>query len=317
MNNDTNFIRTIELLKRNMSNELTIAFNDPQTVEIMLNPDGSLWVEKLGKRSEKVGFYDKIRATAFMEIISAFHNKELTSSQPILECEFPLDGSRFSGLISPVTSGPCFTIRKKAISIFTLNQYVENKVMTIQQKDYIEKAISNHKNILVIGGTGSGKTTLVNAIIEEMVKQKPEERPVIIEDTGEIQCSATNSVQLHTTIDVSMTDLLKTTLRMRPDRILVGEVRGPEALDLLMAWNTGHPGGSATLHANDAKAGLDRLETLISMNPNAPKEIKPLIAEAVNIVVCISRTNTGREIKEILEVVGYDNNENKYITNLL
>lgn len=315
--NDTKYSRTIELLQRNMSTELLTALNDPRTVEIMLNPDGSLWVEKLGQPSVMVGYYEKVRAMAFMETISAYHNKELTPSKPILECELPIDGSRFSGLISPVTSGPCFTIRKKAISIFTLNQYVENGIMTEHQKTCIEYSIANHRNILVIGGTGSGKTTLVNAIIEEMVHQRPEERPVIIEDTGEIQCTAKNSVQLHTTIDVSMTDLLKTTLRMRPDRILVGEVRGPEALDLLMAWNTGHPGGSATLHANDAKAGLDRLETLISMNKNAPSEIKPLIAEAVNIVVCIARTQTGRKIKEILEVNGYSNSENTYLTRIL
>mgnify|MGYP000650031393 FL=1 len=101
---------------------------------------------------------------------------------------------------------------------------------------------------------------------------------------------------------------------MRPDRILVGEVRGPEALDLLMAWNTGHPGGSATLHANDAKAGLDRLETLISMNKNAPTDIRPLIAEAVNIVICIARTSSGRVIKEILEVTGFNNSDNTYTT---
>ena len=312
--NDTKFSRTIELLQRNMSTELITALNDPRTVEVMLNPDGSLWVEKLGQPSEKVGNYEKTKAMAFMETISAYHNKELTANKPILECELPLDGSRFSGLISPVTSGPCFTIRKKAISIFTLSQYVENGVMNEHQKECITSAIQNHKNILVIGGTGSGKTTLVNAIIEEMVNQRPEERPVIIEDTGEIQCSATNSVQLHTTIDVSMTDLLKTTLRMRPDRILVGEVRGPEALDLLMAWNTGHPGGSATLHANDAKAGLDRLETLISMNKNAPADIRPLIAEAVNIVICIARTASGRVIKEIIEVTGFNNSDNTYTT---
>ena len=131
-------------------------------------------------------------------------------------------------------------------------------------------AIAAHRNILVIGGTGSGKTTLVNAIIHRMVEIAPNERVVIIEDTGEIQCAAQNAVQYHTTLDVTMTLLLKATLRMRPDRILVGEVRGPEALDLLMAWNTGHEGGAATLHANNARAGLDRLAMLISMNRESP-----------------------------------------------
>lgn len=124
------------------------------------------------------------------------------------------------------------------------------------------------------GGTGSGKTTLINAIIHEMILINPDERIFILEDTGEIQCTAQNFVQYHTTLDVDMTQLLKTTLRMRPDRILVGEVRGAEALDLLDAWNTGHEGGAATLHANDALSGLTRLESLISRNNHAPAAIR-------------------------------------------
>lgn len=167
----------------------------------------------------------------------------------------------------------------------------------------------------MIGGTGSGKTTLVNAVINEMVLTNPRERIFIIEDTGEIQCSAKNFVQYHSTLEVSMTMLLKTTLRMRPDRILVGEVRGPEALDLLMAWNTGHEGGAATLHANNAKAGLDRLAMLISMHPDSPKPIEPLIADAVHVVVHIARTQEGRQVQEIIEVKGYK--DGQYIINTL
>lgn len=146
-----------------------------------------------------------------------------------------------------------------------------------------------------------------------MVLTDPAERVLIIEDTGEIQCAATNFVQYHTSIDVTMTMLLKTALRMRPDRILVGEVRGPEALDLLMAWNTGHEGGAATLHANNARAGLDRLAMLISMNPESPRPIEPLIAEAVHVVVHITRTPEGRRVEEILMISGYRNGQ--YITN--
>ena len=157
----------------------------------------------------------------------------------------------------------------------------------------------------MIGGTGSGKTTLVNAIINAMVEFDPAERVFIIEDTGEIQCAAENFVQYHTSLEVTMTMLLKTTLRMRPDRILVGEVRGPEALDLLMAWNTGHEGGAATLHANNARSGLDRLAMLISMHPESPQPIEPLIGEAVQVIVHIARTPEGRCVQEILEVSGY------------
>ena len=184
--------------------------------------------------------------------------------------------------------------------------------MTTAQNVAIRAAVVAHRNILVVGGTGSGKTTLVNAIINEMVLHDSSERIFIIEDTGEIQCAAENFVQYHTTLEVPMTTLLKTTLRMRPDRILVGEVRGAEALDLLDAWNTGHEGGAATLHANNAAAGLARLKSLISRNESAPSEIEPLIAEAVHVVVHIARTPEGRRIEEILEVIGYQ--DGQYIT---
>ena len=184
--------------------------------------------------------------------------------------------------------------------------------MTTTQNVTIRAAVVAHRNILVVGGTGSGKTTLVNAIINEMVLYDSTERIFIIEDTGEIQCAAENFVQYHTTLEVPMTTLLKTTLRMRPDRILVGEVRGAEALDLLDAWNTGHEGGAATLHANNAAAGLARLKSLISRNESAPSEIEPLIAEAVHVVVHIARTPEGRRIEEILEVIGYQ--DGQYIT---
>jgi len=299
-------------LERDIGPMLLSVLNDSQTVELMLNADGKVWVEKLGKAMECVGALRPAQAQAIIETIAGYHGKEVTRSNPILEGEFPLDGSRFAGQIPPVVPFPTFAIRKKAVSIFTLEQYVENGIMTEQQKETLMSAVLQHRNILVIGGTGSGKTTLVNAIINQMVINDPSERVFIIEDTGEIQCAANNHVQYHTTIDVSMTQLLKTTLRMRPDRILVGEVRGEEALDLLDAWNTGHEGGAATLHANNANAGLDRLKSLVTRNSSAPSDIEPLIGEVVHIVVHIARTSDGRRIQEILRVSGYENGQ--YIT---
>ncbi|MFZ6000494.1 MAG: P-type conjugative transfer ATPase TrbB, partial [Bacteroidota bacterium] len=269
----------------------------------------------LGQPMKPIGHIRPAQAQAIMETVAGYHGKEVTKQNPILEVEFPLDGSRFAGQLPPIVPTATFAIRKKAVSIFTLDQYVQSGVMTLQQKGAIERAVRSHRNILVIGGTGSGKTTLVNAIINQMVVNDPCERVVIIEDTGEIQCSAENYVQYHTTAEVNMTALLKTTLRMRPDRILVGEVRGPEALDLLMAWNTGHEGGAATLHANNATAGLDRLAMLISMHRDSPKPIEPLIGEAVHVVVHIARTTEGRRIQEIIEVSGY--REGRYITKSL
>ena len=299
--------RARQKLRRDLGGVIEQALSDPKTVEIMLNADGRLWQERLGETMRCIGNITEARAESIIKTVAGFHGKEVTRFNPILEGELPLDGSRFAGQLPPVVTKPTFAIRKKAISIFTLDDYVQSEIMTEAQCEAIKNAVVAHRNILVIGGTGSGKTTLVNAIINEMVKHTPAERVFIIEDTGEIQCSAENCVQYHTTLDVSMTQLLKTTLRMRPDRILVGEVRGSEALDLLDAWNTGHEGGAATLHANNALAGLHRLKSLISRNPAAPAEIEPLIGEAVHCVVHIARTPAGRRVEEILSIKGYEN----------
>jgi P-type conjugative transfer ATPase TrbB len=285
--------------------EILSALQDPETVEIMVNADGRIWQEKLGQKIQHIGNIQAAQVEAVIKTVAGFHGKEVNRFNPMIEGEFPLDNSRFAGQLPPIVSSPTFAIRKKAIKIFTLEQYVETGVLSPRHSDVIKDAVHKHRNILVIGGTGSGKTTLINAIINEMVRSDPDERIFILEDTGEIQCAAENFVQYHTTLDVDMTQLLKTTLRMRPDRILVGEVRGPEALDLLDAWNTGHEGGAATLHANDAMSGLTRLESLISRNPSAPKEIMPLIAEAVDMVVHITRTPHGRKIQQIIEVQGF------------
>ena len=237
----------------------------------------------------------------------------VTLQYPVVEGEFPLDGSRFAGQLPPIVGAPTFAIRKRASAIFTLAQYVEAGIMTEGHQAVIAQAVAAHRNILVVGGTGSGKTTLTNAIIDEIVRQNRHERLVIIEDTGEIQCAAPNCVTYHTTIEIPMTKLLRTTLRMRPDRILVGEVRGPEALDLLMAWNTGHEGGVATIHANDAHAGLSRLATLISMHPDSPRPIEPLIGEAVHLLIHITKTADGsRKVASVVSVDGYA--DGKYST---
>ncbi|OPX93481.1 MAG: putative conjugal transfer protein [Pelotomaculum sp. PtaB.Bin104] len=205
----------------------------------------------------------------------------------------------------PIVPAPVFTIRKKALLIFTLDDYVSQGIMTERQKAAILEAVHSRQNILVTGGTGTGKTTLVNAVLNEIAATH--DRIVIIEDTLELQCSAPDTVFLRAKEGVAtMNDLLRASMRLRPDRIVVGEVRGPEALSLLKAWNTGHPGGCATVHANSARAGLTRLEQLIQEAViTVPKE---LIAEAVNIVIHIERCGHGRKIREIARVGGISNN---------
>ena len=307
--------RARKKLERDMGPLLMAALNDPRTVDIMLNADGRLWQERLGEKMKCIGSLRVAQSEAIIKTIAGYHGKEVTRGKPILEGEMPLDGSRFAGQLPPIVPFPTFAIRKKAIAIFTLEQYALAGIMTDAQCATLKNAVAAHRNILVTGGTGSGKTTLVNAIINHMVVVDPSERVFIIEDTGEIQCAAENFVQYHTSLDVSMTALLKATLRMRPDRILVGEVRGAEALDLLDAWNTGHEGGAATLHANNALAGLARLKSLITRNPSAPLDIEALIGDVVHIVVHIARTPDGRRIQEILEIAGYE--DGRYITKTL
>lgn len=304
--------RAIEKLRRDLGPIVVKALADPRTVEVLLNADGALWQEKLGEKMVRIGTMSPQRATAVLNTVAGYHGKTVTRFNPLIEGELPLDGSRFAGQLPPVVQEPTFAIRKKAVSVFTLDQYLEQNIMTGLQISCVKQAIADHKNILVIGGTGSGKTTLVNAIIQEMVVCNPSERVCIIEDTGEIQCTAENCVQYHTTLEVTMTMLLKTILRMRPDRILVGEVRGPEALDLLDAWNTGHEGGAATLHANDEISALLRLKSLITRNSAAPSDIESLIGEAVHTIVHISRTPEGRAVQGIVDVLGFENG--KYIT---
>jgi P-type conjugative transfer ATPase TrbB len=300
-------------LERDMGPLLLAALHDPKTVEIMLNADGKLWQERLGEKMKCIGTLPTAKGTAIIKTVASCLNKTITATDPKVEGEFPLDGSRFAGQLPPIVTAPTFAIRKKAIAIYTLEQYVEGGIMSQRHCEAIKVAVTNHRNILVIGGTGSGKTTLVNAIINEMVLGDPLERICIIEDTGEIQCTAENYVQYHTTIEVPMTALLKLILRMRPDRILVGEVRGAEALDLLDAWNTGHEGGAATLHSNTASSGLDRLASLISRNEAAPTKIEPLIGDAVHVVVHIARTQDGRRVvQEVLAISGYV--DGKYLT---
>lgn len=313
--------RALEKLKRDLGQEFLQKFLNPNLLEVMCNPneDGSssiFWEEQgqdMVYDPEMSKRFNSSRAESVIKTIAGYYNKTVNEADPILESQFPIDGSRFTGIMPPVTTTPSFTIRKRPNRVFTLDEYVANGIMTEQQKAIIQQAITNKSNILVIGGTGSGKTTLVNGIIWEMTVQHPNERIYISEDTGEIRCDSPNKVHVYTTMSADLTKLVRTALRFRPDRIVVGEVRGAEALDLLDTWNTGHPGGVATVHANSAVLGLERLEGLITRNPFHPTEIRQLIAQVVNIIIFISKDrNTGRKIREIIKINGYNHHDKSF-----
>lgn len=242
MSDELSYQRNLEALRRYAGKAVLDALADPMLCELMLNGDGTLWQERFGEPMQAIGEMSQWQAEAFMRQIASCLAKEITFDSPQLDGELPLDGSRFSGVLPPVVTAPCFAIRKKASRVFLLSDYVQQGILSVQQNAYICEAIARRKNILVVGGTGSGKTTLLNALIAEMIRQDENQRFFIIEDTGEIQCLAPNVVFFHTTATVSMTHCLKQALRFRPDRILVGEVRDHAALDMLDAWNTGHEG---------------------------------------------------------------------------
>jgi P-type conjugative transfer ATPase TrbB len=296
--------RLHDKLSRELGPEVCACLSDASVIEILLNADGALWVERSGAAPCRLGSLVPTRAEAALATIAAAHKTTITRDNPILECELPLDGSRFEGLIPPVVPAPVFAIRRKASAIFSLTDYVAAGVMSEGQKTIIEWAAANRENILIVGGTGSGKTTLVNAVIAHVGAAFPEDRLVILEDTAEIQCASANAVLLRSCEAADLRRLLRATLRLRPDRILVGEVRGAEALDLLKAWNTGHPGGVATLHANDARAGLTRLENLVAEATPAPAQ--RTIAEAIHLIVCIAKMERGRRVQELVRVRGFD-----------
>jgi len=297
-------LRIHEKLRRELGPVICEVLLNPSVIEIMLNPDGRLWVEYLGGRMQPLGFMPAFQAEALMATIASTIKTTITRENPILECELPLDGSRFEGLIPPVVAAPTFAIRRKALSIFDLEHYVAAGIMTQAQCLAIRTAVDAHHNILIAGGTGSGKTTLANAILDYLAKSWPEERPIVIEDTAEIQVNAENVVILRAVDGVDMLRLLKASMRLRPSRIMVGEVRGAEALALIKAWNTGHPGGVATVHANDAYGALIRLESLIAEATFAP--MHQVIAEAVNVVIAIAKTSQGRRVQDVVRVHGHD-----------
>ena len=226
---------------------------------------------------------------------------EVHPLSPRVSAELPATGERFEGLLPPVVAAPTFAIRKPAVAVFTLGDYVAAGIMGAEQAAVLRSAVAKRRNILVAGGTSTGKTTLTNALLAEVAKTA--DRVVLIEDTRELQCTAPNLVALRTKDGVaSLSDLVRSSLRLRPDRIPIGEVRGAEALDLLKAWGTGHPGGIGTIHAGTALGALRRLEQLIQEAViTVPRA---LIAETINIVAVLAGRGADRRLTELARVTG-------------
>jgi type IV secretion system protein VirB11 len=296
--------RRRQMLRTAFGPTIAAALADPTVIEVMVNPDGKLWIEKaaVGRRftGERLGAAE---AERIIRLVAAHVRREVTTESPIVSAELPETGERFEGVMPPVAAAPCFSVRKPAEVLYGLGDYVSARIMSGVQAKALAVAVSERKNILVVGGTSSGKTTLVNALLAEVAAL--DQRVVILEDTRELKCAAADCVALRTKPGVaSLADLVRSTLRLRPDRIIVGEVRGPEALDMLKAWNTGHPGGITTVHANSAHAGLSRLEQLVQEAVvTVPRD---LIVAAIDIVVFLAGRGPDRRVETLLEVTGLD-----------
>ena len=305
--------RLLANLEHNLGPVVVAALTDPEVIEIILNSDGKLWIERLGQHMEVAGHMDAAQGRLVISLVASSLETVVTAQKPIVEGELPLDGSRFEGSLPPICPAPTFAIRKKASKDFPLKSYADKGIMPAHLLDVFYSALQARENILVVGGTGSGKTTFVNALIRALSEVCANDRLVILEDTMELQSLSANTQFYRTSEEVDMTRLLRMTMRMRPDRILIGEVRDGAALALLKAWNTGHPGGIATVHANSAEEGLYRLEELIAEATAAPKH--RLIGHAVDLIVYIERAQgTGRRIPEVLRINGYNPIEQSYTT---
>ena len=300
----TSLDRRVQMLRTAMGPLIAAALEDPDVVEIMLNPDRTLWIDRLSSGRRPMGVeLSEADGERIIRLVAAHVGAEVHRGQPLLTAELPETGERFEGILPPAAPGPAFALRKRAVGVIPLTQYVIDGMMTSGQADFLVRAVRERQNILIAGGTSTGKTTLANALLAEIAATG--DRVLVLEDTIELQCAARDHVPLRTRQGVvSMQELVRSSMRLRPDRVVVGEVRGPEALDLIKVWGTGHPGGIATVHAGSPLAALLRLEQLIlEVAVNPPRA---LIAEAVNVVIHIAGRGRKRRIESIARVVGFD-----------
>lgn len=306
---DTPTERRKAMLRTAMGPAIAAALGDPRVIEIMVNPDGALRLDLLGEgRVDTDIFLASDEVERIIRLVASHVRVEIHAASPILSAELPghaegRAGERFEAILPPVALAPCFAIRKPASRPYSLTDYVADGIISEDAATLLHDAVRDRRNILVVGGTSSGKTTLANALLSEI--GATEERLILIEDTRELQSPSLDTVALRTRVGVvTMTDLVRSTLRLRPDRIIVGEVRGPEALDMLKAWNTGHPGGIATVHANGSAAALSRIESLVQeVVATVPRA---LIAEAIDLIVFLSGRGAARRVTSLARVDGLD-----------
>ena len=294
--------RGARMLRTALGPAIARLLEEPSVVEVMLNPDGRLWVDRLSEGLSDTGeLLSAADGERIVRLVAHHVGVEVHVGAPRVSAELPETGERFEGLLPPVVAAPAFAIRKPAVAVFTLDDYVAAGIMALGQAEALRSGVATRANILVAGGTSTGKTTLTNALLAEVAKTQ--DRVVIIEDTRELQCTAPNLVAMRTKDGVaSLSELVRSSLRLRPDRIPIGEVRGSEALDLLKAWGTGHPGGIGTIHAGSAIGALRRMEQLIQ---EAVVSVpRALIAETIDLVAVLAGRGASRRLVELARIEG-------------
>jgi type IV secretion system protein VirB11 len=279
---------------------LSATIADPAVVEIMVNPSGDIWHERVGAPMAQCGWMDEQTRLGIIQLVAGTVNAECHAHKPRLSAMISEWGLRFQGFVPPAVKAPCFTIRKPALKVFTLADYVRDGILTLAQSENLSTTIWARQNLVIAGATGTGKTTLANAALAEMTATG--HRIVTIEALQELRCTAPNTLALYTVPGrVTTRELVQDTLLSRPDRIVVGEVKDGSAHDLLKAWNTGHPGGLCTLHADSVEDTFERLEDLVAESPDAPPadRIARMVRRAVQVIVFLERTPGGRVVKEV------------------
>lgn len=287
---------------------------DKKVFEVYVNPDKKIWTDSLGKGTSWTGeTIEPEKTRAIILNVAALTNQIISRQYPAIDADIPKNPffpqCRFEGNLPDIVVSPTLNIRKQPETIFTLEDYLKQGTLTQVQYNVIKNAVRDHKNIVAAGATKSGKTTFLNAVLAEISKYP--DRVIILEDTPELQCSAVDCVQMRTTDTCGMDYLLKRVLRMTPIRIVVGEVRGGEALSLMDAWSTGHGGGCSTVHSNSAKDTLLRLENMTARTAKNPQNA--VIANAVNLIVYLKYVGNVRKVQEIIEILDWDNVNKKYI----
>jgi type IV secretion system protein VirB11 len=304
-------LRRLHEAMRHALGEFCGLLDEDGVTDIILNPDGVLRVYSVTAPPRVAGTMLPTKAETLISIVASMFRTTVTHDNPTLECTLPLDGSRFTAAIPPIGPAATFAIRKHAAKIFSLHEYVDDGIITTHQFDVLSKAVLERQNIVVAGSMGSGKTTMVNSLLDWRAQHQPELRVGIIQDVNELRCASPDHQTFWTSDHRTMTALTRHMMRWNVDVVVIGELRGEEALEFLKLEHSGHPGGITTLHANSAKDALDRLELLLMEATQSPME--RLIAGAVNLIVYLEKTTVskitpkGRTVKEILAIRGFRN----------